>query len=270
MNYRHIYHAGNFADVMKHLTLVLCLDYLRRKDKPFCVLDSHGGIGLYDLGAQEAQKTGEWKEGIGCFENLSNIPDDFRLYHSLAQDYLKTKIYPGSPLFCAHILRAEDKLIVNELHPDDVKTLKTNLKKFKTARAENRDAYEFLRGALPPQERRGLVLIDPPFEKTNEFDTLIRQMTQWKKRWKDGTYLLWYPIKSHLKIKELKAAGAALGLPETWCFECYKHPANQKETFNGSGLIIFNAPYQIPERLDALRPFLKTQMNLYETKLDRL
>ena len=270
MNYRHIYHAGNFADVMKHLALTLCLDYLLRKEKPICVIDAHAGIGRYDLASEQAGKTLEWQDGIGRFERIQGVPDDFALYFAALKKDLKAQHYPGSPLIAARMLRPFDRLIANELHPEDVGTLKENIGGFKNARIENRDAYECLRAHLPPKERRGLVLIDPPFEKTDEFATLIRQMQEWKKRWPGGVYLLWYPIKAHLAVADLRTAAADLGLPDTWCFECYKYPEGQPDTFNGSGLILFNAPYTVPQRLEAICPVLKEKMNLFETRLFQL
>lgn len=267
MNYRHIYHAGNFADVMKHLALALCIDYLLRKDKPFCVIDAHGGIGRYDLSGEQAGKTMEWAGGIGKFVEIENPPEDLNLYLRAVSKDMGKGFYPGSPMIAARMLRTGDRLIANELHPEDFVTLKKNMSGFKNTTIESRDAYECLRAHLPPKERRGLVLIDPPFEKTDEFETLIRQMSAWKKRWADGIYLLWYPIKAHLKVADLRAAATGLGLPDTWCFECLKFPEDTPESFNGSGLIIFNAPYTLPERLEALLPVLKSKMGLFDARL---
>lgn len=263
MNYRHIYHAGNFADVIKHLVLVLCLDYLKRKDNPFCVIDAHGGCGLYDLSSEQAQKTGEWMDGIGHLDDFKNPPADLALYLNLIKKDRKIGKYPGSPLITGRMLRPSDRLIANELHPDDQKTLRMVMGPKKNVRVTRLDAYECIRANIPPVERRGLVLIDPPFEKKDEFDTLIRQMTEWKKRWPTAIYLLWYPIKAHLPVRELKQAAASLGLPDTWAIDILKYPADQPDTFNGSGLILFNAPYQLPERVEALLPLLQARMDLH-------
>lgn len=264
MNYRHIYHAGNFADVTKHLALVMILDHLKKKDAPFCVIDAHGGIGLYDLQSIESQKTLEWQEGIGRFESiLYTAPHDLLPYCQAISPHLNKKHYPGSPLLSAQALRPQDRLIANELHPDDFETLKDVLWSYRNARVTHLDAYECIRAHIPPQEKRGLVLIDPPFEKTNEFQTLIRQMQEWKKRFANGIFIIWYPIKAHLAVEALKRAATDLDMKRTWCFESLLHPRKQPETFNGSGLIIMNTPYQIPERLTGLFPILQKQMDLH-------
>lgn len=264
MNYRHIYHAGNFADVMKHLALCLVLDHMKKKDAPFCVIDAHGGIGLYDLHSEQAQKTREWEAGIGKFD-LGSADGDFSLYAETIAKDLSHKHYPGSPLIAARMLRSQDKLVANELHPEDVETLKTNLRGYQNARVTHLDAYECIRANIPPKEKRGVVLIDPPFEKTDEFETLSRQMEEWKKRFATGVFLLWYPIKANSGVDRMKQAASSLGLPRTWCVETMLYPRNQPLTFNGSGLILFNAPYQVPERMEALLPLLKARMRLTET-----
>jgi 23S rRNA (adenine2030-N6)-methyltransferase len=265
MNYRHVYHAGNFADVMKHLALTLVLEHFKKKDTPFCVIDAHGGCGLYDLQGEQAQKTGEWEAGIGKFVGLPDIPEDFKIYNDLITHDLKAGRYPGSPLISARLIRDSDRMIANELHPDDVETLQFTLRHFKNVRVSHMDAYECIRAHVPPTEKRGVVLIDPPFEKRDEFQTLIRQMKEWKKRFPTGCYILWYPIKAHLAVDEMKQAAKELGLARTWCLETMLYPREQPETFNGSGLIIFNAPYQIPQRLKALMPFLTYNMGLFDT-----
>lgn len=265
MNYRHIYHAGNFADVMKHLALILVLDYLKNKEAGFCVIDAHGGIGLYDLQSEQAQKTGEWLDGIARFENTEH-PEDFKSYYrAVSDDLIKTNNYPGSPLLSARNLRTQDRLIANELHPEDFETLRHLMQGYKNTRVTNTDAYECIRGHIPPAEKRGVVLIDPPFEKKEEFKTLITQMKEWKKRFPNGIYMIWYPIKPHLQVDDMKMAATELGLPRTWCFETMLHPRYQTEVFNGCGLMIFNAPYQIPERIEAMLPYLKEKMGLFET-----
>ena len=263
MNYRHIYHAGNFADVVKHIVLLLCLDYLQKKEGPLCVLDAHGGAGLYDLASEEAAKTREWERGIGCLQDRTDAPEDLKLYLDAVRDDLKEGLYPGSPLLIARRMRPQDRFIANELHEPTFEALRHNLAPFKNARAMKMDAYECIRAHIPPKERRGLVLIDPPFEEKDEFETLARQMRQWKKRWEAGVFMLWYPIKAHLPVAALKDAARNLGFRRTWCVETLIAPRDQAETLNGCGVIVFNAPYTVPERVEALLPFLKDAMSLY-------
>ncbi len=265
MNYRHIYHAGNFADVIKHIVLVLCLDYLQKKEGPLCIVDAHAGAGLYDLSSEEAEKTREWERGIGCLADRTGAPPDLGRYLDLIKADLDARQYPGSPLILARLLRQQDRLIANELHEPTFNALQGTLKPYKNARATHMDAYECVRAHIPPKERRGLVLIDPPFELKDEFETLVRQMTQWKKRWATGVYLLWYPIKAHLPAAALRAAARNLAIPRTWSVETLILPRNRAETLNGCGLIVFNAPFTVPERVEALLPFLQNTMSLYES-----
>ena len=265
MNYRHVYHAGNFADVLKHIVLLLCLDYLQKKEGPLCVLDAHGGAGLYDLRSEEAAKTGEWERGIGSLQGWTDAPGDLQLYLDAVRDDLTEGRYPGSPLLVARSLRPQDRMIANELHEPTFETLRSTLAPFRNARTMKMDAYECIRAHIPPGERRGLVLIDPPFEEKDEFETLVRQMRQWKKRWAAGVFLLWYPIKAHLPVAALKDAARNLGLRRTWSAETLILPRSQPETLNGCGVIVFNAPYTVPERVEALLPFLKEAMGLHAT-----
>ena len=265
MNYRHVYHAGNFADVLKHIVLLLCLDYLQKKEGPLCVIDAHGGAGVYDLRSEKSSKTREWERGIGRLQNCPVAPDDLELYLSLLRDDLQTGRYPGSPLLIARRLRPQDRLIANELHEPTFEVLGHNLAPFKNARAMRMDAYECIRAHIPPKERRGLVLIDPPFEKNDEFETLARQMRQWKKRWETGVFMLWYPIKAHLPVAALIDAAQSLAFRRTWRTETLILPRDHPETLNGCGVIVFNAPHTVPERVEALLPVLKGAMTLYDT-----
>lgn len=250
---------------MKHLALVLCVDYLKKKKTPFCVLDAHGGLGMYDLSSVEAQKTAEWRDGIGRFENANDVPDAMRPYLDSVGPDVEKQRYPGSPVLIARRLRPGDRLVANELHPEDVMTLRRNLRAFDAVRVMNLDAYEFIRGHVPPPEKRGLVLIDPPFEERDEFETLSRQMAEWKKRWPTGVYLIWYPIKAHLDMARLTHAARLADFHRTWQVECLVHPRHQAETFNGSGLMILNTPFSVPEAMTAALPALSRYLGLHET-----
>lgn len=262
MNYRHIYHAGNFADVLKHIVLMLCLDYLQRKDGGLCFIDAHGGAGIYDLGSKEAARTKEWERGVGRIWNATGLPPDVQLYTGCIADGVARHLYPGSPLLIARRLRAQDRLVTAELHPPAFEALNSALRPFPGARAVEMDAYECIRANIPPRERRGLVLIDPPFERKDEFQTLARQMREWKRRWTTGVYFVWYPIKAHLPVRELRDAALNLGLRRTWNVEILIGPQSEPDGLKGCGLILFNAPYTIPERVEALLPVLKDAMTL--------
>ncbi len=250
---------------MKHLTLALTIDYFTKKETPFCVIDAHGGLGFYNLQSVEAEKTGEWKDGIGKFQDNAHNNEDFNLYFNLIKADLMQGFYAGSPIIASRLMRPQDRLIVNELHPDDYQTLSSNMRSFKNTYVSNLDAYEYIRANIPPKEKRGIVLIDPPFEKKDEFTKLIQQMDEWKKRFEKGVFVLWYPIKEHLDVAGLKDAAKHLNLPRTWCFETLINPRAQIGTFNGSGLIVFNTPFTVPERMAALCPILQSRLGLIET-----
>lgn len=266
MNYRHIYHAGNFADVMKHIALMLCLSYMKKKDKGFCVIDAHAGCGLYDLSGEQAQKTREFDSGIDALLAAANPPADIKSFLAMAQkDRAKGK-YAGSPLIIARQLRDQDRLIANELHPDDCKTLKMVMGSHRNVAIEKRDAYEALRTFLPPAERRGLILIDPPFEKKDEFEKLGRQAKQWAKRFPSGTYLVWYPMKAHLDYAAMREA-VAPHFPDLLCFETLRLPEDTPETLTGSGLLVLNPPYGLSAQLETIAPFLQDAMGLHQCRI---
>lgn len=260
MNYRHVYHAGNFADVLKHLVLALCLERLREKDAPFCVLDAMGGCGYYNLKSEEAQKTKEHEPGIAALVAAQPAQADVKLYLDLVSGDFEKGKYPGSPLIAARMMRDHDRLVANELHPEDVRTLRQTLGPRENVRVTQEDAYIFLRAQLPPKEKRGLALIDPAYEiETAEHEIIIRQMAEWKKRWATGTYILWFPIKENFPVQDIYDAAAALEINRTWVCE-YRGaklpplPASDRgdrKRLDSAGLLIFNAPYQVPERAEA-------------------
>jgi len=260
MNYRHIYHAGNFADVHKHLILMMVIQYLQQKDKGLMILDAFAGIGLYDLNRPEPQKTKEFEVGITkVMESPAQNPD-ILTFQKLVQLFWGGKQYSGSPMIAAQMLRPQDRLIANELHPEDHETLKYHLRGMKNIRVTMQDAYQSIRAHIPPIEKRGLVLIDPPFEKPDEFEILVKQMDEWKKRWATGVFMIWYPIKAGQPIKELHRAATYLGLNRTWVSEILLHARDTKEGLNGSGIMIFNTPFGIPERIEELSKELCSKM----------
>lgn len=252
MNYRHIYHAGNFADVHKHLILMMTLDYLQQKEKGLFVLDAFAGIGLYDLNLPEPQKTGEYLDGIAKIMAHPAIHQDLQTFQKTIALFWGGKQYPGSPLLAANALRAQDRLVANELHPEDIDTLRHHLRGFQKVYTTHEDAYQSIRAHIPPVERRGIVLIDPPFEKPDEFKSLIKQMHEWKKRWATGCFMIWYPIKAGQHIGEFHRAAEDLGINRTWVSEILLHNRDNVGGLNGAGIVMLNTPFGLPERVDAL------------------
>lgn len=245
MNYRHGFHAGNFADVLKHLALTAILLRLRKKDSPFAVIDTHAGRGAYDLSGEQSARTGEAANGIGRLNALdADGEGPLATYLRIAR---RDALYPGSPLIAAALLREQDRLIAIEKHPDEFAALKQALGGIRNARAEEADGYRRLAALLPPPERRGVVLIDPPFEHPDEFVAEARALGESLKRFATGIYLLWFPIKSAAEANafagEIMATGAKKALRIDLDVGEAARGIGTKERLTGSGLIVVNAPF---------------------------
>jgi 23S rRNA (adenine2030-N6)-methyltransferase len=262
VNYRHAYHAGNFADVVKHVVLTRLLDYLKQKDKAFRVIDTHAGIGRYDLSSVEAQKTGEWQGGIGRLIDASFAAP----VTALLAPYLETvrslnpeggiQKYPGSPMIARHLLRKQDRLSAIELHPKDVAKLRTLFAGDFQTRVIELDGWLALGAHLPPKEKRGLVLIDPPFEEAGEFERLVDGLIRAHKRWPSGIYALWYPIKDRKAIIAFRKALKQSGIPKLLDIEFEIRPASSQPSLDGSGLLVVNPPFTLEGELRTLMPAL--------------
>lgn len=260
MNYRHIYHAGNFADVFKHSILTLLLEYLCRKDKPCVFIDTHAGLGLYDLLDERAQKTKEAESGILRLLQEPKPIDELSKYLDIVKSFKQDgqQLYPGSPLIMQAMQREFDHLVLNELHPEDSVTLKKQLKGGHNVHIHQRDAYELLPAILPPKPARGLILIDPPFEKRDEFSRFKTAIQKSLKRFATGTYVFWYPIvdKSYVnKIIEIKRAVNVDVLKAEITLDKVYH-ANQG--LIGCGVLIINPPWQIEQPIENITRYLKS------------
>jgi 23S rRNA (adenine2030-N6)-methyltransferase len=273
MNYRHAYHAGNFADVLKHVVLLRCLDHLKAKDKPFRVIDTHAGAGRYRLDGAQAGKTGEWQAGVGRFMGETTEPLPARAAALLApyldalaaaNDGGALKTYPGSPLLIQAALRAGDVLVANELHPEDAAELRASLGRDKAVKVSEMDGYGALKALLPPKERRGLVLIDPPFEAPGEFVRMTEALGEALARFATGIYVLWYPIKDEKPVvrfhRGISEACAQAGVPAPLIVELLLRPARNPLLLNGCGLAIVNPPFRLTEDLAALLPLLAARL----------
>lgn len=260
MNYRHAFHAGNFADVFKHAILLALLDALTAKNKPLCYFDTHAGRGGYRLDDPEAQKTGEWRDGIGRLAAATGSPAPLRRY----VDAIRTcnpdgglRAYPGSPLLAARALRANDRLVLCETQNDEAAALRGLLHDDPRAHVHRRDGYAAMHALLPPREKRGLVLIDPPFEAQEaEFATIAAALAKAHARWPSGMYAVWYPIKSrraiapfHRKLSQGPFASALVA-------ELMVQPDDSPLRLNGCGMLITNPPWQFDATLAAMLPAL--------------
>lgn len=246
MNYRHAYHAGNFADVMKHAVLALVVEHLKKKEKPFFQLDTHAGTGMTDLSGEEAQKTGEYGQGIARLLAAANPHPALGAYLDAVRALGGSPLarYPGSPALMAHLARANDRLAFCELHPEDAAALRANFRRDARVKCHEMDGYTALKAMLPPKERRGLILIDPPFEDRGEFDALARALSEATRRFATGTFLLWYPVKDPSVSGAFLERLAAEGPPKTLALELHVMAADPAR-MTGSGMIVVNPPFSL-------------------------
>lgn len=262
MNYRHAFHAGNFADVLKHAVLARILAYLGRKEAGYRVIDSHAGIGLYDLAADEALRTGEWQGGVGRIRaaHLSPALSDWlgpwltalRAING-GDDLL---LYPGSPAIATALGRLQDRYHFNELHPQDAATLAALYAGDRRVRVGSEDGYITVRAQLPPHERRGLVIIDPPFEEPGEFDRLLRAVHDARKRFATGCLMIWYPIKDIAAVDAFLKGAAEAGYPRLIAIEQWIREPGGDGPLSGAGMLVANPPFTLADETEAILPEL--------------
>ena len=257
MNYRHAFHAGNFADCVKHAVLVWLLDAMARKPAPFGVLDTHAGTGRTDLASGPAERTGEWRAGIARL--LDAPPAPLMPYVGLVR---RLALYPGSPMIAREKLRPQDRLVCCELHPDDAAELRAAFARDPQVAVHRRDGWEALRALLPPAERRGLVLIDPPYEAADEFARLARGLHDGHARFGHGVFLAWYPIKHRAPIRPFHTAMRDSGIRDIVAAELWLREPLDAARLNGCGLLVINPPWrfeaEMPPILQALLSRLGT------------
>lgn len=269
MNYRHAYHAGNFGDVLKHAALASILTYLKKKPQPFRVIDVHAGIGRYDLTGVEAGKTGEWRDGIGRLigPGAAPLPADVA---AILAPYLDTvralnlpgciDAYPGSPLVARYLLRSDDRLVANELHPEDHAMLEAELGRDRQVKIHNMDAWTAVKALLPPPERRGLLVIDPPYEQPDEMAKAVAAIDEAIKRFATGVLMVWYPIKASGEHRMLREAMSEREPLKALIAEVTVRPEVEARGLNGSGLLVVNPPWTLHDELSILLPFLAERL----------
>lgn len=261
MNYRHAFHAGNFADVVKHAVLALLVERLKAKDAAFRVIDTHAGIGLYDLASDEASRTGEWHEGIGRLWGRALDPT----LGELLRPYLTAvgaangaaapaplTRYPGSPWIARHLFRRQDRLTAVELHPEDARALAARFDGDIQVRTIALDGWLALGAFVPPKERRGLVLIDPPFEERDEFERMADAFIAAHRKWPTGVYALWYPVKDLVAVDRLRLTLSQSGIRRLLMAELTVRSRGATGLFNGAGLVVCNPPWQFAATLGTL------------------
>ncbi|HEY8337336.1 MAG TPA: 23S rRNA (adenine(2030)-N(6))-methyltransferase RlmJ [Tardiphaga sp.] len=267
MNYRHAFHAGGFADVIKHIVLVRILSYLHEKPSAFRVIDSHAGAGLYDLSGEESQRTGEWLTGIARVMQARLSETALPLvapYLDIVRSFnppRELKTYPGSPLIARRMLRPQDSLVACEVEPKARKQLIGALRRDKQARIVDLDGWVGLPAFVPPKERRGVVLIDPPFEAKNEFERMAQGFDEAFAKWATGIYVLWYPVKSRRATDTLAqhvaATVAAAGPGKVLRLEFSVAPQAPDAGLTSAGLLVVNPPWKLMADLKAILPELE-------------
>lgn len=258
LSYRHAFHAGNHADILKHWVEVLCIEYLKKKAKPFFYIDTHAGAGMYALYEGYAQKTGEYKGGIGRLWGQKNVPD---VFHTLlgcvrACNETSLKYYPGSPAIAAQLLRPDDRLRLVEMHTSDLRHLEKNLGDDPRVQVIDGDGFEQIKALLPPPTRRGLVLIDPPYEIKDDYRRVLSALQEGLKRFATGTYLVWYPLLNANYSQRF--AGRLQQLPISDWLNVQLQIANMPggHGLYGSGMFVINPPYVLREQLLQGLPWL--------------
>ncbi len=261
MNYRHAFHAGGFVDVMKHITLCRLIEYLKLKPAAFRVIDTHAGIGRYSLTGDEAKRSPEWRDGIGRLLK-AELPADVK---TLLKPYLDVVAaenpngtlarYPGSPLVARTLFRPQDRLSALELHPADYRKLRDLFAGDVQVRVTELDGWLALNAYVPPKEKRGLVLIDPPFEEAGEWDRLIDGLAKAHRKWATGIYALWYPLKAPREVNSFIAGLKAASIPKVLRAEMTVKPAVAGSLY-GSGMIVVNPPFVLEDELNVVLPAL--------------
>jgi 23S rRNA (adenine2030-N6)-methyltransferase len=258
VNYRHGYHAGNFADVLKHAALTRILLHLREKETPFRVIDTHAGAGLYDLTGEQAGKTGEWRGGIGRLWERPPGGEPGRLlapYLDMVRaENLDGRLgfYPGSPLIVRSLCRTDDQMIFCELHPEERNSLRKHAKNDRRVKISELDGWTALKAFLPPPERRGLVLIDPPFEQEGEFERMEEGLVEAHRRFANGVYLLWYPVKNITEARDLTKRLQRLAIPKILQIEFHIEKPRADGPLNGCGLLAVNPPWKFEAEMQAI------------------
>lgn len=259
LSYRHSFHAGNHADVLKHTVQSLIIESLKEKDKPFLYLDTHAGAGRYQLSGEHAERTGEYLEGIARIWAQESVPEELKTYLeavSALNPRGDLRFYPGSPLIAAHLLRDHDKLNISELHPSDFPLLRNEFSRDNRARVVREDGYQQLKSQLPPLSRRGFVLIDPPYELKSDYQAVVKGIQEGHRRFATGTYAVWYPVVLRQQIKRMVKDFRATGIRKILQIELAVRPDSDQRGMTASGMIVINPPWKLESQMKSVLPWL--------------
>jgi len=259
LSYRHSFHAGNFADVLKHIILIQSLESLGKKDKPFCCIDTHAGPGKYELDGDYALKNREFENGISKLWQRTDLPDCVAHYVSLIKRFNSTdnlNRYPGSPLITKQLLRDKDRLCVFELHSTEIKLLTAIANKDKRIKVVHADGLTGCLNLLPPFERRGLVLIDPSYEIKTDYQQVVESLVAMYKRFATGTFALWYPVIDRSRNQKLELAIKASGIKNVQLFELGLRKDSEEHGMTATGMIMINPPWTLMAEMKQVLPYL--------------
>ncbi|WP_438334236.1 23S rRNA (adenine(2030)-N(6))-methyltransferase RlmJ [Edwardsiella tarda] len=259
LSYRHSFHAGNHADVLKHTVQSLIITALKEKEKPFLYLDTHAGAGRYLLSGEHAEKTGEYLEGIARLWQQDDLPAELEPYMTAVRHFNRSgqlRYYPGSPLIARQLLREQDRLHLSELHPSDFPLLRAEFQKDERARVVRENGYQQLKSQLPPASRRGLILIDPPYELKSDYQDVVKGIQEGYKRFATGTYALWYPVVLRQNIKRLVHALEESGIRRILQIELAVRPDSDQRGMTASGMIVINPPWKLEGQMRSVLPWL--------------
>ncbi len=260
LSYRHSFHAGNYADVLKHIVLMLILENLKLKEKGFFYLDTHSGVGRYRLSSNESEKTGEYKEGIERLWDQTDLPEDVARYVKMIKKLnyggKELRYYAGSPLIAAELLRPQDRTLLVELHPSDYPILRKNFSDYKNVTVKCDNGFQQVKATLPPKERRGLVLIDPPYELKEDYDLVVKAIEEGYKRFATGTYAIWYPVVLRQQTKRIFKGLEATGIRKILKIELSVRPDSDQRGMTASGMVVINPPWTLETQMKEILPYL--------------
>lgn len=271
LSYKHIYHAGNFADVHKHVVLTMLLQALQKKPTAFCYAETHAGSAMYDLQDPAAQKNQEFAQGIAAMFSAPAANAAIQAYQRIVQHFNSTqpglRYYPGSPAIARHFLRDQDVMLLAELHPNEAPHLRAFFKADKRVAVHHRDGFEMLKALLPPKQTRGLILIDPSYEEKQDYQRVIDALVLLRQRWSNGMVMVWYPILDAQTTSRFQHAMLQTDLRDVLCCELHVRSLQGPPGMKGSGLLIMNPPWQFDQQLKGFLPWLIQKLQM-ETVAD--
>ena len=269
--FRHDFHAGNFADVLKHSVVSLVLEYMTRKEKGLCYIDSHSGAGMYQLADEYAQKTGEYKDGIAKIINDKNTPEALEPYLSLINSLNlnpsdgELEIYPGSPGVAKAFVRRQDSSHLFELHPSDIQHLEDFCQRWRKVFVKQSDGYKGVLGLIPPPSRRGVVLIDPPYELKEDYQKAVKTITKAYNKFSTGTYIVWYPVVKRHFVEQMEKDFTSSDVKNLLQVEFCLENDTEEYGMTGTGLFIVNPPWQLSQQLEEILPYMKDKLGNTDT-----